>query len=585
MIDPKSPAVASGSRPYGWHGTMALVRVATAVAVVAVVWALGGTEATDTALQEMGFDPDRSRLIVALILAALAAATVSLIGGGRRLSTFTGVAASIAWFGGTFVEETAKVLGESEATGQFDPVGWLLTLVSLLVAAIGVSWAAAVLAREAHDAILAAVAALHADRKRPAPSSQAGQKALPKAGEKAGQKEDGTARVEWRRAIPAGRLLAVAVVAVVTIPVLGDIFNYVPDIRMQSGGAGIAVDEQGGTGANAEPSAPSEAQIPGSPRPFGGPSPGPQTSPGPDGFPGDLVPGPIQGSLMTAGALGSDDWGAPPTGAGRIMSIKLPAPWQGGTSRTADVDIYLPPGYDKGDDHYPVFYEAPATLREWKEGMAFTSAMDKLMTSGKLPPAIVVFASDSGSPYVDSQCADSFDGTQWFSRYMATDVVDWVDSHLRTIPRPEARVTLGFSQGGFCAAALMARHPDVFQTSISMSGYFRAGVRSRTTPTAWRPFNDDPRSIAGFSPIDLIPALPPSFRTDLMAIMEADPNNAFYGVQARKYANALDASDVDMAILLDPRGHSWDAARPDIPAMMRMAAMRMEQLGVFGSEP
>jgi S-formylglutathione hydrolase FrmB len=69
-----------------------------------------------------------------------------------------------------------------------------------------------------------------------------------------------------------------------------------------------------------------------------------------------------------------------------------------------------------------------------------------------------------------------------------------------------------------------------------------------------------------------------------MVIMEADPNNHFYGGQARTYATALDNAGVAMAVLLDPRGHSWDAARPDIPAMMRIAALRMTQLGVFDAK-
>ena len=47
-----------------------------------------------------------------------------------------------------------------------------------------------------------------------------------------------------------------------------------------------------------------------------------------------------------------------------------------------------------------------------------------------LPPAIVVFASTAGGPYVDAECADTFDGKEWFNRYMATDVVEWADSKL-----------------------------------------------------------------------------------------------------------------------------------------------------------
>ena len=68
-----------------------------------------------------------------------------------------------------------------------------------------------------------------------------------------------------------------------------------------------------------------------------------------------------------------------------------------------------------------------------------------------------------------------------------------------------------------------------------------------------------------------------------MVIMEAAPKNMFYGVQAERYATVLDAAGVAVGVVPDPRGHSWDAARPDIPAMMRLAALRMAQLGVFSS--
>jgi enterochelin esterase-like enzyme len=214
--------------------------------------------------------------------------------------------------------------------------------------------------------------------------------------------------------------------------------------------------------------------------------------------------------------------------------------------------------------------------------MAFAASMDQLITSGQLPPMIVVFASQAGGPYRDSECADSFDGREWFNRYMATDVVGWVDANLRTIATPQARATIGFSEGGYCAAAVFARHTDVFRTAISMSGYFQAGVQSGTTPTALRPFGGDPAVEARASPLVLVPSLPAAVRNDVMAIFEADPTNGFYGPQAAAYAAALDRAGVPLAVVPDPLGHSWDAARTDIPAMIRIAALRMAELGVFG---
>ncbi len=384
---------------------------------------------------------------------------------------------------------------------------------------------------------------------------------------------------------PVARVLVVAVVAIVTLPILADVFNFDPDVHMQSGGAPPAGLVGSDPGTPAPGGATSGSPAPGSTAP-GKRGPGTTQPPGgtvpPTSFPASLVAGPVQGSLVTPGALGSAAaWGAAPSGAGRTTSVQLPGPWTGGTSSTATLDIYLPPGYDTSTTRYPVFYEAPSSLASWQAGMAFTSTMDALITSGQLPPVIVVFANQAGGPYVDAECADTFDGREWFNRYMATDVVGWVDSHLRTIATPQARSTLGFSQGGYCSAAIMARHPDIFQTSISMSGYFQAGVKSGTTPNAWRPFNDDPTLMAAASPLVLVPALAASVRSGLMVIMEADPTNGFYGVQASMYAAALDAAGVPMAVLPDTRGHSWDAARTDIPAMMRIAALRMAQLGVF----
>ena len=253
-----------------------------------------------------------------------------------------------------------------------------------------------------------------------------------------------------------------------TLPVLGDIFNFDPDVHMQTGGArvGLVDDAVGPPAASplvavSHPTASSTRPSTGQPSGAGSPAATPGTSASPGvadaaGFPAGLIAGPVKGSLVTSGALGPASWGRPPSGSGRTMTVHLPAPWTGGKSSTATVEIYLPPGYDKGNTRYPVFYEAPSTLGSWQNGMAFTTAMDGLMTSGYMPPAIVVFASTAGGPYVDAECADTFDGKEWFNRYMATDVVKWVDfepSHDRDAGRSEhpwllaGRLLLGRDHG------------------------------------------------------------------------------------------------------------------------------------------
>ena len=209
--------------------------------------------------------------------------------------------------------------------------------------------------------------------------------------------------------------------------------------------------------------------------------------------------------------------------------------------------------------------------------------MDALITAGSIPPMILVFARSSGGPFADSECANSVDGREWFDRFMSSDLLRWADDHLRTIAASAARATLGFSQGGYCAAALVANHPGIFSSAISFSGYFVAGIHTGTTPDAWRPFNDDPGVIYRFSPMTVIPRVSPSARSRLFFVMASDVNQGFYGPQMLKFAHVLDGAGVAMTIIPTPLRHSWEAARTLLPTMLRMVAGRMVSLGVFGT--
>ena len=264
------------------------------------------------------------------------------------------------------------------------------------------------------------------------------------------------------------------------------------------------------------------------------------------------------------------------------MSVSLPGPWTGGIRSTIAVDVYLPPGYDAGSARYPVTYEAPYSAATWEHWVRLPNVLDSLITGGSIPPLIVVLVSEFGGPYPDSECADSVDGREWFDRFMGIDLVHWVDAHLRTIATPGSRATLGFSQGGYCAAAILSHHPVVFGSAIVISGYFVAGIHSGTTPTAWRPFNNDPGVVNAVSPMKVIPRIPAALRARLFYVMEADPTQGFYGPQMAKLAAVLHGAGVPMALFPTPLGHSWYATRQLVPTMLELVAGRMVSLGVFG---
>ncbi len=373
-------------------------------------------------------------------------------------------------------------------------------------------------------------------------------------------------------------------IVVAVLPVFGDMLNYDPDVHMRQDAVGVPAlfSSSAGAGAVGLPdTVPGATSVVGT-NPSGGGAAG--TPVAASTYPAGLVAGPLTGSLVTPGAVSTArPWATSlPTGHGRVTSIGLPAPWKGGIRSTIAVDVYLPPGYDHGSARYPVIYEGPDAIATWQNGMRLPGVLNSLITSGAIPPEIVVFVSDFGGPYADSECANSFDGTEWIDRFMATDLVHWVDTSFRTIATPAARATFGFSLGGYCAAALLAHHPDLFNSAVVLSGYFVSGIRSGTTPNAWRPFNNDPAIIAATSPMTVVPRIPPPLSSRLFVTMTADPTQGFYGPQMAQFAAVLHSVGASMAIIPSTLGHSWDAARQFVPTMLEELAGRMVTLGVFG---
>ena len=543
------PAAASGQ----WRARLQarahwLIGLVLAVVVVELFYQSGTAAATEDTLQIMGFDPDRARLLTALMSTAMAAAIVALAGAPTALGVVAGLVAGTRGFWHTVLTETRAALAAQGTQGTFDPLGWVVTIVTFGVAFAVVGWAAAILARETRLRVTAAVATFR-DLVR----------------------GHDRARATGRLAAATGVMLSLALVAA-ALPVFGDMLNFEPDVHMRQDAVGAPGLLSPSTGS---------VPIGGANVSAGGGTGSQAVAPI---YPPGLVAGPVPASLITPGAVSAArPWSSSvPSGHGRVSTVSLPAPWTGGIGSSIAIDVYLPPGYDAGAARYPVIFVAPQSIGTWEQGMRLPSVLDALITSGSIPPAIVVFANQFGGPYPDSQCANSFDGREWFDRFVATDLVSWVDTTFRTIATGASRATLGFSTGGYCAAAFVAHHPDVFGSAMVLSGYFVSGIHSGTTPNAWRPFNDSSTIIDATSPMTVIPRIPASLRAGLFYVMAADQTQGFYGPQMEEFAAVLHAGGVPMALIPTPLGHSWAAATQLLPTMLELVAGRMATLGVFG---
>jgi len=522
--------------------------LAIAVAVTVVLRVSGTLTDIDTTLQVMGFDPDRARLLADLAAAAVVVSSAALLTGAGLVAGLAGALAGGVLFAGTFMRETKAAMHAVGAAGAFDPVGWWLTLATLVVAFLVTGWASAALSLIVRRGIL-----------------------------RAGRDVAVFVRGEHRpqllvRAVPAVLVLAILGI---TLPVFGDMVNYTPDVHMQVAGV-VAASLSAGAGAGAGQTA------------SGDPGQSQQSSvalmPTPS-----ILPGSGSSTAASTGSSGKvirtgTPWAAwRPSGRSNVTAIQFPAPWTGGTHSSVTVDIYTPPGYGTASRSYPTLYVVPWGIAGgWTTSVHIQQLLDSLITSGTIPAQVVVFASAMGGPFPNSECVNSADGRQSFDSYMVNTLVPFIDSHYQTIRTAAARATMGFSQGGFCASMFLFKHPTVFGSAISFSGYYQAGIRSSETPNSWRPFGGSAPYEAAWSPLTLAGQIPAATRSSMFMVMEADPTEAFFGPQYNAMVTAAHAAGISLALLPSGLGHSWAAPRALMSKALVLLAERQNAWGVFG---
>ena len=135
-----------------------------------------------------------------------------------------------------------------------------------------------------------------------------------------------------------------------------------------------------------------------------------------------------------------------------------------------DVIVYLPPGYQtERDRRYPVVYALhgySVGAQQWSQEIHVPQTIEGAFALGAKEMIVVVPDSKTlhnGSMYSSSVTTGDFE------RYIAHDVVAYIDSHYRTIPARRSRGLVGHSMGGYGATRIGMKHPDVFGSLYIMS--------------------------------------------------------------------------------------------------------------------
>jgi len=143
--------------------------------------------------------------------------------------------------------------------------------------------------------------------------------------------------------------------------------------------------------------------------------------------------------------------------------------------REMPILVYLPPGYFDSQRRYPVLYMLggwDGDYREWT-WWGLCDEAEVLTRRGYIQPMIIVTPEGDRSYWFDHAPVEGSDGKPW-GAYIWKDVVDYVDTNYRTLPRRESRAIGGLSAGGQAAFMLGLTHPEVFRIagghSLSLRG-------------------------------------------------------------------------------------------------------------------
>lgn len=151
--------------------------------------------------------------------------------------------------------------------------------------------------------------------------------------------------------------------------------------------------------------------------------------------------------------------------------------------------IYTPPGYDKGNQKYPVFYLLHGSGNidsSWVLTGRENIIMDNLLAEGKTKPMIIVnplgYVEQGiglGPVRAADQGATSGRGAQTFSfeNDLINDVIPYVEKNFRTLKDADHRALGGLSMGGGQTVSIGFPHLDLFHTLVIMS----AGAQNADT--------------------------------------------------------------------------------------------------------
>ena len=158
----------------------------------------------------------------------------------------------------------------------------------------------------------------------------------------------------------------------------------------------------------------------------------------------------------------------------RVERIKIHGPALEGNLEGNAVDrevlVFLPPSYARSKSRrYPVVYALHGYsigAEQWSREIHVPQTIEGAFALGA--QEVIVVLPDSKTVHNGSMYSSSVT-TGDFERFIARDVVSYIDAHYRTIRNRMSRGLVGHSMGGYGATRIGMKHADVFGSLYIMS--------------------------------------------------------------------------------------------------------------------
>ena len=193
----------------------------------------------------------------------------------------------------------------------------------------------------------------------------------------------------------------------------------------------------------------------------------------------------VENRLLIPGELG-DLIAAQDVPHGRVTAVWYPSPTLDAERR---MFVYTPPGYENGNNKYPVLYLLHGGGGDedgWISRGRANYIIDNLIASGKAVPMIVVIT--NGNPNEVAAPLDRPIGTKngedpgisgmssgKFEQSLVDDVIPFIEKNYRVIDDADHRALSGFSMGGFQTQNITNSNPGMFNYIGVMSMGLFAG--------------------------------------------------------------------------------------------------------------